>query len=118
MDAKQHGLRVGIVNNPPYTVYNAGKASGTEVKILESFANSEGLKTEYIYGSETTLMKQLENYEIDLFIGGFNKKTVWKNKAGLTIRYNGENVFLIAKGENELLYRLESALLKHKNNGS
>jgi membrane-bound lytic murein transglycosylase MltF len=116
--AKQEGLRVGIVNNPPFTTYHEGIASGSEVEILEEFAEKEGLKVHYVYGSESTLIKQLEDYDLHLIIGGFDKKTEWKKKAGLTTRYNDKNVFLIAKGENELLYRLETVLLKHKNHGS
>lgn len=113
-DAMQHGLKVGLVNNPPFTVYNEGNATGTEVKIIKDFARKESMDVKFIHGSESTLIKQLENYEIHLLIGGFDKKTVWKKKAGLTTRYNGKNVFLIAKGENKLLYRLEEALLKQK----
>ena len=113
-NAKQSGLKVGIVNNPPFTVYKNGKASGTEVAIIENFSKKEGLRIQYIDGSESTLIKQLENYEIHLVIGGFDKKTVWKKKAGMTTKYNGKNVFLITKGENRLLYKLEEELLKQK----
>jgi polar amino acid transport system substrate-binding protein len=116
--AKQESLKVGIVNNPPYTTYHEGIASGTEVELIEKFAEKEGLKVEYRDGSESALIKKLENYEIHLLIGGFDKKTEWKKKAGLTSKYNDKNVFLIAKGENELLYRLETVLLKEKNHGS
>ena len=117
-EARRHGLKVGIVHNPPFTVYENNKASGIEVNLIEKFAKKEGLTVQYRYGSESTLIKELEDYKLHLIIGGFEKKTVWKNKAGLTTRYNDKNVLLIAKGENDLLYRLETILLNHKENGS
>lgn len=116
--AREHGLEVGIVHHPPFTMYENGKASGIEVEILEDFAQKEGLKINYTYGTETTLVKQLEEYRLHLIIGGFEKKTVWKDKAGLTTKYNDKNCMFIAKGENALLYRLESHLLKHMKNGN
>lgn len=117
-EARQQGLRVGIVNNPPYTTCQDGSAGGTEAGIINRFAQSENLKVTYVYGTESVLMPQLEKYNLHLIIGGFNKKTVWKDKAGLTTTYNGNNCFLIAKGENDLLYRLESYLLKQKQYGN
>lgn len=116
-EARQRGLRVGIVNNPPYTTYKNGIAGGTEAGIINRFAKSGGLKVTYICGTESVLMPQLEKYNLHLIIGGFDKKTIWKDKAGLTTTYNGHNCFLIAKGENDLLYRLESYLLKQKQHG-
>lgn len=116
--AKQQGLKVGIADNPPFAMYENGAASGTETALIEEFAGKEGLKVHYVYASESTLVKQLEEYKLHLIIGGFEKNTVWKDKAGLSIRYNDRNVLLVAKGENELLYRLESVLLNHKENGS
>ena len=116
--AKQDGLKVGIVVNPPYAIYNNGTAWGSEVQLIEQFAAQEGLKVTYVPGPESMLVKQMEDYKLHLIIGGFEKNTVWKDKAGLTTRYNDKNVILIAKGENKLLYRLESTLLKHKQNGS
>lgn len=116
--AHQDKLEVGIVNNPPFSIYKNETASGTEVEMIEKFAAKEGLKVHYRYGSESTLIKQLEEYKLHIIIGGFEKNTVWQDKAGLTVKYNDRNVFLIAKGENELLYKLESILLNHKQNGS
>lgn len=113
--ARQSALRVGIVHNPPYTFFADGKPGGSEVAIMESFARAEGLKTQYTYGTESVLVKELESYKLDVIIGGFTKKTVWKDKAGLTTAYNhNNNCMLVAKGENELLYHLETYLLKHK----
>ena len=113
-EAKEAGLRVGIVEHPPYTSFKNGKATGTEVAMLEEFAKAEGLNIEYFYGTESQLIKLLEDYELHLMIGGFEKKTVWKDKAGQSTKYNSKNCFFVAKGENELLYRLESYLLKYK----
>ncbi len=112
--AQQEGLRVGIVDHPPYTTFEEGKAGGTEAAMIAGFAKQEGLKVQYFYGTESQLIKLLEKYKLHLLIGGFEKKTVWKDKAGQTTKYNDKNCFFVAKGENELLYRLEAYLLKYK----
>jgi polar amino acid transport system substrate-binding protein len=112
--AQQEGLRVGIVDHPPYTTFEDNEAGGTEAAMIEEFAKQEGLKVQYFYGTESQLIKMLEDYKLHLMIGGFEKKTVWKDKAGQSTKYNDKNCFFVAKGENELLYRLEAYLLKHK----
>ncbi|GGB76280.1 hypothetical protein GCM10007424_15360 [Flavobacterium suaedae] len=116
---KEQGLKVGVINNPPYSYYKEGKAYGKEVKLIERFTKKEGLKINYISGSESTLVEKLKNYNINVVIGGFDNKTVWKEKAGLTTNYNNnENCFLISKGENKLLFKLDSFLTQYREDGN
>ena len=117
-NARESGLLVGVVNNPPYTTYANSATGGTEVTIIQEFADKEGLPVHYTRGTESLLVKKLENHELHLVIGGFDKNTVWKDKAGISTTYNDKNVILVAPGENQLLYRLEAVLLKHKQNGN
>ena len=106
-DSKVYGLKVGVVNNPPYTNIFDNRFAGKEVRIIEEFAKQHELIIEYIIGSESVLIKQLEQRKIQTIIGGFNKNTVWTKHAGLTTPYDDVHVFLIPKGENRLAFELE-----------
>jgi len=111
--AKSKHLKVGIVDNPPYAVIEDGKYTGIEVTLINELALKNNLKIEFIEGSESNLIKKLEHREIDIFIGGFGKKSVWTEKAGSTTEYDGEHIILIPKGENRLLFELESVINQH-----
>lgn len=112
-NAKKDGLKVGVVDNPPFTSTASDSFSGNEVEIINNFAASKNLKVSYLKGSESELIEKLEKYEIDIIIGGFTKKTVWSKKAGATKPYDKKHVFLIPKGENKLLVKLEEYI--HQN---
>lgn len=108
--AKSTGLKVGFVENPPFTEGENGKFDGVEVNLLKSFATENNLKITFVEGSESNLIEQLSNREIDILIGGFDKKTVWKEKAGSAKPYDDTHIILVPKGENRLVYELESFL--------
>lgn len=111
--ARETSLKVGVVLNSPFTTYINDHAGGREVEMLKEFAKAEDLKIEFQEGSESDLVKKLEKYEIDLVAGGFDKKTLWKKKAGLTATYDKKHVFLVPKGENRLLQHLETFIFKN-----
>lgn len=107
--AYQNGLEVGIVENPPFVTIHEDSVAGTELEMIRDFAMKEGLQLKLVSGSETALVEKLHQAELQLLIGGFDKKTLWEEKAGLSIPYDqDDHVILIPKGENKLLYRLES----------
>jgi len=115
-NARSGNLIVGYVHHPPFSFIKNGKAVGSEINIINEFAISENLNVNYVYGTETTLIKELEKYKIHIIVGGFKKKTIWKKKAGVTTTYsNTDNCMLVPKGENALLYKLESYLLNYRN---
>ena len=72
--AKMNSLKVGYVYNPPYSYTSGDTVSGTEISIIKAFAKEQGLKIQFIYGSESELIKQLEEYKLHVIIGGFDKK--------------------------------------------
>lgn len=108
--ARNYGLKVGLVNHPPFSQMVNDTAKGSEVKAMESFADAKGLAIYFIPGSESQLIKHLETGDIQLLIGGFEKKTLWKRKAGTTRPYDKEHVILLRQGENRLLFELEGFL--------
>lgn len=110
-EAQTAGLKVGLVVNAPYVVRDGSGYSGTEVQLIETFARRYGLDTEFISATESELIKQLEKYELHIVAGGFEKSTIWMSKAGLSTTYDKKHVFLVPKGENRLLYKLEKIIM-------
>lgn len=114
--ARRESLQVGVVSNPPFSKVEDGVFSGTEVRMIQEFAEKERLEISFTAGSESELVKQLENFEKHIVVGGFAKKTIWKKKAGMTAPYDKKHVFLIPKGENRLLDHLEDFIFQQKEN--
>lgn len=113
-EARKDKLLVGVVENPPFTKVEDSAFAGREVEMLRKFAQKEGLQVSFKEGSESELVKQLEEFKTHVVIGGITKKTIWKKKAGTTVPYDKEHVFLIPKGENRLLKHLEDFIFQQK----
>ena len=69
-------------------------------------------------GSETVLVQSLDKHELDLVIGGFDRKTVWKATAGVSQPYARDfegksHVVLAAPGENRFILELDRFLTEH-----
>ncbi|THH41827.1 transporter substrate-binding domain-containing protein [Neolewinella litorea] len=111
--ARQTALQVGVTDNSPFVILQGDRPSGLEVALLEDFAVAQGLRISYRKGSESTLVKMLENRLLHIAIGGFEKGSIWQSKAGFSAPYDSTHVLLIPKGENRLLYELEKTILNH-----
>lgn len=112
--AQQNGLRIGIVDNPPFAQYHSGQPSGREVSLVTKFAHEHGMELKFFPGSESELIKMLEKYDLDVLIGGFEKKTLWIQKASPGATYDEKHVLLIPKGENRLLYELDKFIFEYR----
>lgn len=108
--AQELELRVGVIDNLPFSTYTNDEAEGKEVEIVKNFAEKYNLKISFIPGNESDLIKKLEEYELHIVIGGFDKKTIWKSRVGMTSAYDEEHLLLIPKGENKLVMKLDSYL--------
>ncbi|MGB8704532.1 MAG: transporter substrate-binding domain-containing protein [Gillisia sp.] len=114
--AKAEGLKVGVVDHPPFAMAKKDSFSGSEVKMIREFASQNDLQVKFESGNETELVDKMEHYKLHVIIGGFTKKTVWKKKIAPTIPYNKQkHVFLVPKGENKLMTHLETYLYQIKN---
>ncbi len=107
-NAKKSSLRVGIVPNTDSIT------TSFEKNFVENFAKKEGMQTQFIADNETELVKKLENYQLDIVLGGFEKKSNWKKKVGMTKPYDDKHVLFIPRGENRLLFHLEKFITKNK----
>jgi len=64
-------MRVGIVDNQPWTRMEDGRASGVEVKLLEDFARELGAETSFVPGTTPELLEAARQGEIDVMVGGY-----------------------------------------------
>ncbi|MDQ1123617.1 hypothetical protein [Microbacterium trichothecenolyticum] len=112
-------LRAGISPNDGWVEIDGTEPSGTEVEALVDFADSLDADVEWTVGSEESLVRGLENGDLDVVTGGLTDETPWTNKAGTTRPWaettldDGNKVklvMLVPLGENAFLSRLETFL--------
>ncbi|UOB19165.1 transporter substrate-binding domain-containing protein [Abyssalbus ytuae] len=111
--AQKSGLKVGVVNNPPFVLVNNGSYTGPEIKLIKNFAKANKLNIQFYEGSESNLVKDLENYNLHIVAGGFEKNSLWKKRATLSKPYDKKHVLLLPRGENKLLFEIEKHILKN-----
>ncbi len=114
LEAQKSGLKVGVIYNPPFSNYNSDSISGSEVQLLQQFCHANNIDINYTVGNESSLVKKVEESHLHVLIGGFQEKTIWKKKTGLTFAYDSSHVFLVPKGENRLVWELEKFFLNKK----
>ena len=64
-------MRVGIVENDPWTRMEEGHASGVEVELLKDFARKLGTEASFVSGTTPELLEAAKEAEVDVLIGGF-----------------------------------------------
>ena len=64
-------MRVGIVDNEPWTRMEGGRVSGIEVGLLEDFAKKLGAETSFVSGTTPELLEAAKEAEVDVLVGGF-----------------------------------------------
>lgn len=114
-------MTVGVSPNPPYTTLPEtpdGPPGGTEVELITDFAQSLGAEPVWVVGGEQELVRQLEEGELDVLIGGLTAKNPHLTVVGTTRPYltapehgtQVEHVLAAVPGENALLSSLERYL--------
>ena len=113
-------LTVGVSLQPPFTTLTEEGADpgGSEVELVTGFAQSLGAEPTFVVGGEQELVRQLEEGEIDVLVGGLTADSPWSSKVALTRPYataqehgkKAEHVLAAVPGENALLSRLERYL--------
>ncbi|HJX77060.1 transporter substrate-binding domain-containing protein [Glutamicibacter sp.] len=109
-------LRIGLSPHDSFVEIKGSSYQGSEVELAKDFAQSLGATPEFIVGGEESLVKKLEEDQIDLVVGGISSKTPWSKKVGRTRPYTqaidekGKKeklVLLVPPGENAFLGELE-----------
>ncbi len=114
-------LHVGVSENPPHTtVADDGSVGGTEVDIIQGYADRIGATVEWIDGAESELMEMLRQRDVDVVIGGLTASSPWSTHAAFSRPYattvgpDGKAAKLVVAtrlGENALLTNLERYLI-------
>lgn len=112
-------VRVGTSVDPPLVEDKDGTPSGSIVDLVDDFAASLDADTEWTVATEETLVRMMEDGDLDLIAGGITSDTPWLERAGVTRGYTGiegaqgrEIVMLVPLGENAFLSTLERFLDK------
>jgi ABC-type amino acid transport substrate-binding protein len=111
-------MRVGLVEHPPWVIRTNGEPRGAEVELVRQFASGLGTTPEWHWGGAQEQMEALENYGLDLVIGGFTSRSPWKDYVGFTAPYFEEtierdrvkHVIATPPGENGFIKRLDEFL--------
>lgn len=114
-------LTVGVSPHPPFVTLpdgTDGPPQGSEVDLVTGFARSLSAEPVWVVGGEEHLMRQLEEGEVDVVVGGLTAKSPWGANVALTRPYltteeDGEktdHVMAVVPGENALLSALERHL--------
>ncbi|WP_304523767.1 ABC transporter substrate-binding protein [Actinoplanes sp. DH11] len=83
-DVRGGVLRVGITENPPWTV---APGRGAEAELVKRLAAELGSRVEWYPGSESALMAALKDRVLDLVVGGLGATAPWTDTAALTRPY-------------------------------
>jgi ABC-type amino acid transport substrate-binding protein len=115
-------LHVGVSHNPPWTDLLAGEEPrGKEVDLVRRLAKELNAKIRWHPGGETSLLEGLEQFRLDLVIGGIKKDTPWEGRIGLTRPHTrtdeGKYVLACPPGENGWIVFLDRWLHQQERGG-
>jgi ABC-type amino acid transport substrate-binding protein len=119
-------LRAGAVVNPPFVVLEGGRISGTDVRLVESFAEALGARVTWAIAPGEDLVAALEEFRVDVVAGGLTRDDPRLAKLGTTRPYvpeapparpvllenppAKEYVLAVPPGENRFLLTLDRHL--------
>lgn len=115
-EVRNGSLRVGVSPNGDFVDIQGKQPTGSEIKLVGSFADRIGSRPEWVIGGEEQLVKELKEGRLDMVVGGITDKTPWVEEVGVTRPYRtvldsqGEEqklVVLVPPGENAFLSELE-----------
>lgn len=89
---KQHVMRVGLVESPPWVIRTGGEPAGVEPELARRFARTLGATPQWFWGADQPHMEALERFELDLVVADLDAKSPWNKKVGLTRPYFKEQV--------------------------
>ncbi len=87
-------IKAGIVDNPPWAIWNNGTASGVEVEILKGIAGELNSEIKWKAGSEEELFAALETGSLDIVVSGLLKSSPYTALVGPTNPYVKTNLII------------------------
>ena len=112
-------LRVGVVENRPWTVDRGDTFGGVEGQLVEGIAASVGARVDWVRMPEFELIDALRRRQVDLVIAGFHDKLPWAKEIAFTRPYftgtDGKaHVLAAPPGENAWLLHVEREIERRK----
>jgi len=80
-------LRVGWSVAEPWVREEGGQPAGIEPELLRRWAAAEGIRLEWVKGSEAQLVEGLAENSLDVAVAGFTKQAPWGGRIGQTQPY-------------------------------
>jgi len=121
-------IRAGVVGNPPWVILSANTPSGIEPQLLQTLAESLNAKIEWTIGSETMVIKRLEQRQLDVVVGGLEKDTPWSDRIGMSQWYllaidpetnkKSKHVWAVMPGESRWLLEIDRFLQSRRSEAS
>jgi ABC-type amino acid transport substrate-binding protein len=112
-------LRVGACPDAPGLILASSaerrlEPQGAEAEIVRRLAGHLGARVEWRTGGESRLFRALEAFELDLVVGGIDRRSPWGRSVGLTRPFaqldRPDEVWAVPPGENEWLVTVERFL--------
>lgn len=109
-------MRVGVVHDPPFVrLRGAGAPRGAEVEFARALARSLDARVAWVAGGHDALLVDLEEYRLDLVLGGLSADTPWKERVALIRPFKARDargrlvprVLAVPPGENRWQLRVE-----------
>lgn len=118
--AREGVLRVGVSENPPWTLVAAdGSVAGSEVELLTDYAETIDAEVEWVPAGENTLAAMMREGQLDVVVGGLASGVPWTSEIATTRPYatatgpDGAEVTIVVgvqPGENALMTDIERFL--------
>lgn len=78
-------LRVGVIHDPPFVrLRGPGEPQGAEAELARALARAMDARVVWSSGGQDELLVDLEEFRIDLVLGGLSAETPWKDRIALT----------------------------------
>ncbi|MDG2422726.1 MAG: transporter substrate-binding domain-containing protein [Phycisphaerales bacterium] len=92
-------LRVGVAEEPPFTILNNGEWSGISVELWEMVAKSLGWKWQYESYSLSELLAKVEAREVDVAVGDITRTSAREETMDFSASYLDTGLSIVTKKE-------------------
>ena len=106
---RHSGLRVGVIQNPPWAAMTPSGARGVEPALLRELAAELGTSIEWIAGPEQELMQALEQRSLHVVIGGIADSNPWAKQLGVTKPFYRSRLLIAARADAPPLAKLDGS---------
>lgn len=107
-------MRVGMTDSPPWTILTESEPSGVEPELLTALARDLDAEIEWVEGSESEILEEVEKGNLDVAVGGFTVDNPWAKRVSFIQPYftlgKDKHVMAVPHGENAWIVRLERFL--------